>query len=294
MKTVVKTIVVLGILAILAVAAVVYFGLYNVAATNQDGPLLYRFLHYTMRRSVAARSNAVAVPDLSDARYVRNGFDLYRQHCSQCHGAPGVAPDPFAFGLRPEPPNLAEAARWWRSADIYWVIKHGLTKTAMPGWEYRLNEQQLWELTAFVKQLPIISPVKYSEWSKLPAQPVSIAAAADEKPNAAEDVAAAVEKPRPGDPKIGHHAIEQYLCITCHTIPGVTGANTTVGPSLKGIATRQYIAGVLPNTPENMIRWLRDPPKIAPQTAMPNLHIKEQDMRDIVAYLYTLEDVKGR
>jgi cytochrome c1 len=43
-----------------------------------------------------------------------------------------------------------------------------------------------------------------------------------------------------------------------------------------------------------MTRWLRDPQKIAPQTAMPNLHIKEQDLRDIVAYLDTLKDVNGQ
>jgi cytochrome c1 len=69
----------------------------------------------------------------------------------------------------------------------------------------------------------------------------------------------------------------------------VAGADKTVGPPLAGMATRAYIAGVLDNTPDNMLRWLRDPQQIKPRSAMPNLHIREKDVRDIAAYLYTLD-----
>jgi cytochrome c1 len=68
------------------------------------------------------------------------------------------------------------------------------------------------------------------------------------------------------------------------------GADRHVGPSLTGMANRQYIAGVLPNTPVNMLRWLRDPTRIDPLTAMPNLGITNQDARDIAAFLYTLTE----
>jgi cytochrome c1 len=71
-------------------------------------------------------------------------------------------------------------------------------------------------------------------------------------------------------------------------IPGVVGANRSVGPPLAGIANRQYIAGVLPNTPANMMRWLRQPTKVDPLSAMPDLDVTEQDARDIAAFLYTL------
>jgi hypothetical protein len=48
-----------------------------------------------------------------------------------------------------------------------------------------------------------------------------------------------------------------------------------VGPPLRGIGTRKYIAGVLPNTPENMICWLQDPQGVDPPTVMPDLDIEE-------------------
>lgn len=48
------------------------------------------------------------------------------------------------------------------------------------------------------------------------------------------------------------------------------------------------IAGVLPNTPENMMRWLMNATVVDDKTAMPNLHIDAGEARDIAAYLYTL------
>lgn len=91
-----------------------------------------------------------------------------------------------------------------------------------------------------------------------------------------------------GSPTRGEELISTYGCGSCHTIPGVAGAKSTVGPDLHGIAGRAYIAGVLPNTPENMMRWLMNPPAVDDKTAMPNLHIGATEARDMAAYLYTL------
>jgi hypothetical protein len=63
----------------------------------------------------------------------------------------------------------------------------------------------------------------------------------------------------------------------------------TVGPNLAGISARAYIAGVVPNQPENMMQWIMNPPAIDSKTAMPNLHVTARDARDIAAYLYTLQ-----
>ena len=91
-----------------------------------------------------------------------------------------------------------------------------------------------------------------------------------------------------GDVQRGRVAIRQYACPTCHLIPGITGANATVGPPLKGIAGRSYLGGVLRNTPDQMVAWLRNPQRFAPLSAMPDLGVTEADARDIAAYLYTL------
>ena len=89
--------------------------------------------------------------------------------------------------------------------------------------------------------------------------------------------------------KRGRAAIERLGCAACHVIPGVSNPGSHVGPSLDRIATRGYIGGVLANTPENMMRWLRDPPAIDPRTAMPKIPMTEQETKDMSAYLYTLK-----
>ncbi|MGE3912343.1 MAG: cytochrome c family protein [Chloroflexota bacterium] len=92
-----------------------------------------------------------------------------------------------------------------------------------------------------------------------------------------------------GRPDRGAHLMrEPYGCGACHVIPGVTGATGMVGPPLNGWSRRVYIAGNLPNRPEQLVRWLREPQAIEPGTAMPDLNVTEADARDMAAYLYSL------
>ncbi len=91
-----------------------------------------------------------------------------------------------------------------------------------------------------------------------------------------------------GDPTRGREKIRNYGCHSCHTIPGIEGANALVGPPLIHWSKRVYIAGELPNTPENLRKWIQHAPQIEPKTAMPDMGVTEQDSRDISAYLYSL------
>ncbi len=92
-----------------------------------------------------------------------------------------------------------------------------------------------------------------------------------------------------GDPGRGAAAIVRYGCGTCHTIGGISGARGLAGSPLTGIGSRIYIAGVLQNTPENLMQWIRDPKAVDEKTLMPKLGISETDAADIAAYLYTLK-----
>jgi cytochrome c len=92
-----------------------------------------------------------------------------------------------------------------------------------------------------------------------------------------------------GDARLAPAEIRSYGCNTCHTIAGVPGARGLVGPALNGIRERYYIAGQLPNTPDNLMRWIQHPRQVEPHTVMPEMGVTEQDSRDIAAYLYTLK-----
>ena len=83
----------------------------------------------------------------------------------------------------------------------------------------------------------------------------------------------------------GKQLVEYYGCGACHQISNITPQGK-VGPSLVGYSSNRQIAGTLPNTTANLIRWIERPQQIAPHTTMPNLGIGPNGARDIAAYLY--------
>lgn len=148
--------------------------------------------------------------------------------------------------------------------------------TAMPSWEYRLPDADLWAIVAYLEQMPNESPQQYA----LQVRELGRFSAAS---NAAESPAS-----RDPDASRGKKALQQYACVTCHRIPGETGLHAPVGPPLDGMGKRSFIAGLLANTPENMVRWLQSPQEVHPGSAMPDLGVTARDARDIAAYLHTL------
>lgn len=150
----------LGLMLVGAVAFV-HLGIYNVAATGQHTGPVYWLTDTVMRHSISRRAEGLTPPPLDDPARIERGLALYVGHCEQCHGGPGVAPRPFALGLTPIPANLVETARRWPPGDIFWTAKYGIKMTGMPAWKYRLNDEQLWDLVAFVEHLARMTPADY-------------------------------------------------------------------------------------------------------------------------------------
>lgn len=92
-----------------------------------------------------------------------------------------------------------------------------------------------------------------------------------------------------GDPQRGREALAAFECRVCHYIPGVRGASGYVGPPLDAYARKVYIAGKFPNDAETLVRFIRDAPALAPETAMPAFAMSEAQAYDIAAYLYSLQ-----
>ena len=77
-------------------------------------------------------------------------------------------------------------------------------------------------------------------------------------------------------------------CGGCHTIQGVSDGK--VAPDLTHIGIRTTIgSGVLANTPENMVKWMKDPQAYKPGSLMPNFHFSDEQARQMAAFL---EDLK--
>jgi cytochrome c oxidase subunit 2 len=77
-------------------------------------------------------------------------------------------------------------------------------------------------------------------------------------------------------------------CVACHTITGLSPG--VLGPNLTHFASRRTIAGAMfENTPENLGRWLEDPPARKPGALMPKLGLPPDQVQLLVAYLTSLK-----
>ena len=150
------------LLAIIGGVAVIYGGAYNVAADEDHSRIVKWILGAAMTNSVKSRAGAAPPPAGLDAEdHVRAGFHLFDEMCVQCHGAPGKKRGEIGLGLRPEPPGLSEVARRWTTAQLFWIVKHGIATTGMPAFGGTHTQEQLWDLVAFVQKLPGLSPEQY-------------------------------------------------------------------------------------------------------------------------------------
>lgn len=91
-----------------------------------------------------------------------------------------------------------------------------------------------------------------------------------------------------GEAQRGRELVVEYGCVACHEIEGVRGVKGRTGPPLRNWSRRQMVAGRIPNAPDNLVRFIRDPQDVAPGIGMPDLDVSERDASDIAAYLYTL------
>lgn len=94
---------------------------------------------------------------------VAKGGRHYRESRQTCHAGPGAERGEMARGLRPAPPELAREATHWSSAELFWIVKHGIKMTGMPAWGESHGDEDLWTIVAFLERLPKLSPKEYHE-----------------------------------------------------------------------------------------------------------------------------------
>lgn len=151
--------------AALVVAALLFAwsGIFNVAASRGHWAVVEWFLAFGMRNSVELRSMAIKAPPLQDIDLIRLGAGHFHGGCAFCHGAPGTPVSPIARQMLPSPPDLATSMRPWTDAELFWIVKHGLKYTGMPGWVALEREDEIWAVVAFLRELPKLEPDKYRD-----------------------------------------------------------------------------------------------------------------------------------
>ena len=156
---------VLATLAVLGLGALAFpfTGLMNVAATAGHTGIEQWYLSTMSRRSIQARAGDVVVPAvLADSATVARGAFAYREMCQTCHGGPDVERSVTGEGITPTPPYLHEDSTRWQPNEVFWIVQNGIKMAGMPAYGPTHTDEELWEIVAFVKQLPEMTPERYA------------------------------------------------------------------------------------------------------------------------------------
>ena len=146
-----------------AAAAFVFSGVYDVAATTPHWPLTTWVMEKARVRSIQEHASGIAAPaGLSDPANLVVGTSHFAAHCAACHGAPGVPRSEIAEGLYPQPPNLALTVNRYTAPQLFWIVKHGIKMTGMPGWGDH-SDDEIWATVAFIQKLPEMSEADYAK-----------------------------------------------------------------------------------------------------------------------------------
>lgn len=66
----------------------------------------------------------------------------------------------IAQGLYPTAPEFAQGNDL-TPAEQFWVIKHGIKSTGMAAWGRTHDDTLIWDMVAFLRKLPDVSPEQY-------------------------------------------------------------------------------------------------------------------------------------
>lgn len=141
--------------------ALIYAGVYNIGADAAHTKPVFWLIGNLRDRSIAVRARNVKAPaDLNDPKRVSKGAGLYAEMCSGCHLAPGREKTEISQGLYPPAPELSRGLDH-TPGEEFWMIKHGVKMTAMPAWGRTHSDDLIWDMVAFVRQLPKMTPAQY-------------------------------------------------------------------------------------------------------------------------------------
>ena len=141
--------------------AFVYAGVYNIGADAPHSTMVYNMLDKFRERAIAHHARNIVIPaDFNDPKRIATGAGLYSEMCSGCHLGPGVEKSEISQGLYPLAPELARGIDH-KPAEMFWIIKHCVKLSAMPAWGKTHSDDLIWDMVAFARALPKMTPDQY-------------------------------------------------------------------------------------------------------------------------------------
>jgi len=163
----------LGI-ALIAIPAFIGFNAYRAATREAVAPASGRTIHPAPPSEITFRGKKIDILKASNpfremeskdpaafAGHVASGRAVYYRNCVFCHGDNMEGDGIYAHGLDPQPANFADPTTiaMLQESYLFWRIAKGGPglpdestpwSSAMPAWESRLQEDQIWDVILFL------------------------------------------------------------------------------------------------------------------------------------------------
>lgn len=184
------------------------------------------------------------------------------------------------------------------SADVihaFWVPRISGKRDATPGRVYPLSFKPAklanGEVAEFVGQCAELCGASHARMGiKLFVHP-------KEGPNSynswVEQQQAKAREPQSELEQQGKKVFETKGCVACHSVRGVaelTQRSRTTGPDLTHVGSRtSIVANTIPNSVENLARWVKNPQEIKEAALMTNLNLTDDESKAVATYLFSLK-----
>lgn len=201
---------------VVAGLAIAVSGIIPIKGSAGHWPITRWFLDFSKVRSVRTQSAFIDAPPLDDPRLVLLGAGHFETACRSCHGSPGEPTPPVVRHMTPTPPELTERVKRYDAEELFYIVRHGIKFTGMPGWPDLERTDEIWAMVAFLQSFPELDAAGYRAlvYGDLQIQP---------PPSSAMR--------RTTSQSVGHLA--DALCSRCHGSDG-TGRGRGAFPKLAG------------------------------------------------------------
>ena len=124
------------------------------ASTKSDSLPFEKFIARKALKAAMKGERDKTSPLPADEKNLLEGVNIYRNNCAVCHGRPGAAATAISMGLFPPSPWFFEPDQGVEDdpiGTIFWKVKNGIRLTGMPGFVDNLKEEEMWQVSLFLK-----------------------------------------------------------------------------------------------------------------------------------------------
>lgn len=158
------------IVAIALIVAGMYvfleFGFMSFRADQSPSAFETKYAMKAVDASTRRNAPHVTHPSPATDTSLFDSMKLYKEHCASCHGDPVTPQRVLGKSFYPPAPQFMTDAPDMPANENFYIIKHGIRFTGMPGWGKLLSDAQIWQLTAFLSQMEKLPPSVDQEWKQ--------------------------------------------------------------------------------------------------------------------------------